>query len=344
MPHFHWAVVGPGRIAHRFAQAVTQLPGARLHAVHGRAVDRAEAFAEGHPQAHGGPVRVMATLDELLACPQVDAVYIATPHSEHAAVAAMCLQAGKPVLCEKPLVPTLAAGRALVQLSQQRGVFLMEALWSRFLPAWLQLRRWLDEGAIGRVRRVESSFCFDVPFDAASRMFAPALAGGCLLDIGIYNLAATRFVLEDSPGGCPEPLQMQATGTLAPSGVDQHVAARLDFAGGASAHFVCAFDRAFDPTGPSGNALVVHGEAGRIVLPRDFWQATSACLEQPGRPVLTLDLPLAGNGFEGEIAEAMRCVRAGLVQSPALPHAETLAVLAWMDRLRAQLGVRYPFE
>lgn len=340
MPCFHWAVVGPGQIAHRFAQAVTQMPGARLHAVHGRSVDRARAFAASHPQARGGPVQVMATLDALLASPQVEAVYIATPHSEHAAVAALCLQAGKPVLCEKPLVPNLAAGRALVQLSQQRGVFLMEALWSRFLPTWIQLRRWLDEGAIGGVRRVESSFCFDVPFDAASRMFAPALAGGCLLDIGIYNLAATRFVLEASPGGCPEPLQMQAKGTLAPSGVDQQVAARLDFAGGASAHFVCAFDRA----SPSGNALVVDGEAGRITLPCDFWQATSACLEQPGRPALTLDLPLAVNGFEGEIAEAMRCVRAGLVQSPAMPHAETLAVLAWMDRLRAQLGVRYPFE
>lgn len=339
-PDFRWAVLGPGRIAQRFAAAVTQMPGARLHAVHGRSAKRARAFAAAHPQPRGGPVQVVPRLEALLASPQVDAVYIATPHSEHAALAHLCLEAGKPVLCEKPLVPTLAAGQKLVQLSQARGVFLMEALWSRFLPAWRQLRQWLDEGAIGPVRHIDASFCFDVPFDANSRMFAPALAGGSLLDIGIYTLAATRFVLETAPGTCPAPLRLQASGALAPSGVDRHVDAWMEFEGGVRAHCVCAFDRA----SPSGNALVVDGERGRISLPADFWQATSARLERPGQAPLALALPHAFNGFEGEIAEAMRCVRAGRVQSPAMPHAETLALLDWMDRLRAQLGVRYPFE
>lgn len=340
MNDFHWGLVGPGRIADRFARAVTQLPGARLHAVHGRDAGRARAFAEHHPQVRGGAVQVVGSLDALLASRHIDAVYIATPHSAHAAIARACLLAGKPALCEKPLVTDRATAQALVDLAQQRGVFLMEALWSRFLPAWRQVRQWLDEGAIGRVQRVDSSFCVDLPYDASSRSFDPALAGGCLLDIGIYNLAATRLALEPGPGRCPEPLRIDVTGSLAPSGVDQHVEGQLMFAGDVSAHFVCAFDR----RSATGNALVIAGEGGHISLPQDFWQAHAAQLQRTGQPLLQVAAPHAINGFEGQIAEAMRCVRAGLVESPVMPHAESLALLGWLDRMRAQLGVRYPFE
>lgn len=341
MTEFAWAIVGPGRIAHRFAEAVHRLPGTRLHSVLGRDAARLADFVGRWTRAdtHGAPPRACASLAELLADPAVDGVYIATPHAQHGELVRQCLLAGKPVLCEKPLVPGLAQGVPLVALARQRHVFLMEAVWTRFLPAYAQLLQgWLRSQAIGPLRAIQSSFCFPSVYDPASRLYDPALAGGALLDLGVYNLSVTRWILQQALGSCPEPLSLRADGVLAPSGVDQRLAATLVFPGGLTSQFVCALDCRAD------NALRIFGERGVITLPRDFWQATEAQLQIHGEAVQTEAAPLRINGFEGEIEEAMRCIRAGLIESPVMPHGETLATLGWMDQLRAQVGVRYPFE
>lgn len=338
MNPLRWAIVGPGRIAHRFAQAVAALPDAQLVAVQGRDGAHAQAFAQQYSTPGQAPVGVFANLENLLAQDDVDAVYVATPHALHGAAVQAALLAGKPVLCEKPLVPNLAQGQALVQLAQQRRLFLMEALWTRFLPIYAQVGSWLGQQAIGPLRSLQSSFCFHAAYDANSRLFNPALAGGALLDIGIYNLSVTRWVLQQAWGSCPEPTRWLVNGRLAPTGVDIEVAATLVFEGGLSAQFICALDAAAD------NALTIHGEGGYIQLPHNFWQATRAVLQRTGQPPVVVDAPFAINGFEGEIVEAMRCIRAGLVESPVMPHSESLATLAWMDQLRGALGVRYPGE
>ena len=214
----------------------------------------------------------------------------------------------------------------------------MEALWTRFLPAYELAGAWLRQGLIGPVRAIQSSFCFNAPYDPQSRMFAPELAGGALLDIGIYNLGVTRWVLEMALGQCPQPLSLRADAVLAPTGVDQRLSATLLFPGGVTSQFICAFDTTSD------NALCIMGERGSIRFPRYFSQATHAVLELQGQPAQVVDAPFHINGFEGEVQEAMRCARAGLVESPRMPHAESLALLAWMDELRRQVGVRYPFE
>lgn len=330
---FGWAVIGPGRIAHRFAEAVQALPGACISRVHGRDPARTLAFAERWASA----AAACDSLAALLADPAVDAVYIATPHAQHGEAIRACLLAGKPVLCEKPLVPSLAQAEPLVALARERGVFLMEALWTRFLPAYEQLARWLRDGTIGELRGIQSSFCFPAPYDPASRLFAPELAGGALLDIGIYNLAATRFILEQALGACPEPEHIAAQADLAPTGVDRQLSASLHFKGLAS-QFVCSFDAA------SVNSLQIMGTRGRISLPQSFSQATRLELQVSGEPVQSVEAPFRINGFEGEIEETMACVRAGLVESPRMPHSESLSLLRWMDSLRAQVGVRYPFE
>jgi predicted dehydrogenase len=206
------------------------------------------------------------------------------------------------------------------------------------LPLYALLKQRLAAGDIGRVHAIQSSFCFAVPFNAESRVFNPALAGGTLLDIGIYNLAATRWVLQAALGHCPEPTRMHATGTLAPTGVDQRVTATLEFPQGITSQFTCAFDSVSD------NALHIFGSEGTITVGQAFWQGTEATLQRPGLAPELLRAPFAINGFEGEIEEAMRCVRAGLQQSPGMPQTETLATLSWLDELRRQLGVRYPFE
>ncbi len=338
MVPLRWAIVGPGRIAHRFAQAVAGLPDAQLVAVHGRDAARAQAFAVQHATAGLAPIEVFTQLDELLDDPRVEAVYVATPHALHGAPVRAALLRRKPVLCEKPLVPNLAQGQALVDLARQRQVFLMEAVWTRFLPLYAQLGRWLREQAIGPLLGLQSSFCFNATYDPSSRLFNPALAGGALLDIGIYNLSVTRWVLQQAWGACPEPTQWSVHGRLAPTGVDLQLAATLVFEGGLSSQFTCALDAASD------NALLIQGEHGTIRLPHNFWQATQALLQRTGQPPQTVDAPFAINGFEGEIIEAMRCIRAGWCESPLMPQSESLATLAWMDKLRGNLGLRYPFE
>jgi predicted dehydrogenase len=335
---FHWALIGPGRIAGRFAEAVGRLPGMRLIHVLGRDAQRARDFAARWPDAQGRLPQASNDLAAALADPSIHGVYVATPHAQHGEAVRAALAAGKAVLCEKPLVPNRAQGEALVALARERGAFLMEAVWTRFLPVYETVGQWLREGAIGELRAVQSSFCFPATYDPAGRLFNPALAGGALLDIGIYNLSVSRWVLQQALGHCPEYEQLQVSGMLAPTGVDQRLNVGLQLPGGLSVQFLCALDACAD------NALRIYGSAGYIELPQRFWQATEARLQRRDEPEQRVQRPLAINGFEGEILEAVRCVRAGLLESPQISHAESLATLAWMDAIRARLGLRYPFE
>jgi len=341
MNPFGWAVIGPGKIARRFAAAVQGLEattGSRLQAVYARDLGKAHAFAQEWHPAVGPEPRATDDASALLADPRVDGVYIATPHAQHGEFIRAALLAGKPVLCEKPLVPTQQEAEALVALARERGVFLMEAVWTRFLPIYAVVARWLQEQSIGELRGIQSSFCFPAPYDPNNRCFNPDLAGGALLDIGIYNITVSRWVLEQALGACPAVESIVASGKLAPTGVDTRVNATLNFPGALAAHFICAFDAS------SENALHIMGSKGRIVLPLNFHQASEAVLIRHGEPAEHVEAPHRINGFEGEIEEAQRRIRAGAIESPHISHAETLTTLAWMDEIRRQLGVRYPFE
>jgi len=335
--HFAWGLVGPGRIAHRFADAVHRLPAQRLACVQGRDAARARAFA-GAWSKDGAVVGWSTDLAALLSDPAIDGIYIATPHAFHAAAIEAALQAGKPVLCEKPLVPDAATAQRLVALARDRGLFLMEAVWTRFLPAYEVVAGWLRGAAIGPLRAIQSSFCFDTPFDAAARAFDPQQAGGALLDIGIYNLSVTRWVLQQALGAVDEAPAMHAHVLRGPTGVDHRLSVMLGFAGGVASQFVCGFDGAAD------NGLRILGQHGHVALPDTFWEARRALLCRTGEAPVVVERPFGINGFEYEIAEAVRCIRAGLAESPLMPHAETIATLRWMDALRAQIGLRYPFE
>jgi predicted dehydrogenase len=329
---FRWGLVGPGRIAHRFAEAVQRLPDARLAVVFARDAGRGAAFVARWPDPEGRPAELAGSLDALLAPGTVDAVYVATPHPSHAPIAHRLLEAGVPVLCEKPMTVSAAATAALIQAARQHRVLLMEAVWTRFLPVYQEVAGWLRDGRIGALRQLRSSFAFNLPLDPASRLFDPALGGGVLLDIGVYNLHVTRWVLQQAHGSVPELRGLHASGTLAPTGVDLRVASQLDFDDGAVAQFVCAFD------GQAPNAFEILGERGVIELPWGFWQATEAHLRAAGEAPVRIERPFAVNGFEGQIEEAMRCVRSGAVESAVIPHAESLAVARWVDELRARVG------
>jgi predicted dehydrogenase len=333
---FRWAVLGPGRIARRFAQAVREIPDARMAVVIGRDEQRAREFADAwcEPDA----TRVGTDLTELLRTRDVDAVYIATPHAFHAEQAARCLRAGVPVLCEKPLTVNLGQARALDALSRTLDVFLMEALWTRFLPVYETVGEWLREGRIGAVRAIQSSFGFPVPFDAKTRHWDPWQAGGALLDIGVYNLSMARWALAQATGAAPELEDFVAEAKLAPSGVDAATLATLRFSGDVHLQFRCGFDALAD------NSLRIFGERGLITVPARFWEATTAVLQPDGGEPVQVERPFAINGFEGEIVEAMACIRGGRRESARLPLSETLAVTGWSDAIRQHVGLRYPLE
>lgn len=335
---FHWAVIGPGAIAHRFADAVARLDGCRLHAVCGRDAHRAQQFADRWSRPDEAPVLAHTDPAAVMSDPAVDGVYVATPHGQHFDYVLAALRAGKAVLCEKSLVPNQAMGRRLVEASREHRAFLMEAVWTRFLPAYAEVATWLREGRIGALRGMQSSFCFPAPYDPDGRIFNPALAGGALLDVGIYNLTATRWMLQHALGEVPPLADLDVRARLAPTGVDARLAVTLDFGDGLTSQFVCAID-SYAP-----NSMQVLGEQGAIVLPETFWEATRVQLLPARGTPETLERPFEINGFEGEIREAMRCARAGEIESPVVPHAETLAVLGWMDRIRALAGVRYAFD
>ncbi|MBV8123937.1 MAG: Gfo/Idh/MocA family oxidoreductase [Pelomonas sp.] len=333
--NFGWAIIGPGAIAGQFAQAVAGVADAHVAAVWARDIDRARRFAMQQGLSTGC---VCATLSDMLALDSVDCVYIATSHQAHAVFAEQALRAGKPVVCEKPLTPNLQATQALLALSRAQGLFMMEALWTRCLPVYQHIGQWLRQSLIGPLRSVQSAFCFPAAFDAQSRLFNPELAGGALLDIGIYNVAMTRWAVEQGHGAGLEVSARHVQASLAPTGVDMSVAGQLQFGDRVSAQFVCALDRL------AGDALELHGDKGCIRVPDRFWRAEAAVLSRPGQADEWLRLPHRVNGFEYEIEEAMRCIRGGLLESPLMPHRESLALAGELDALRALAGVRYPFE
>ena len=332
MTDFAWGLIGPGAIAHRFADAVHRPPGTYLRSVWGRDPARAAGFA-AHWARQGKPApQATSSLEALLADAQIQAVYIATPHASHAPFIAQCLHAGKAVLCEKPLVTDAAAARELAALARTRKVFLMEALWTRFLPIYATEGEWLRSGAIGRVQTIQASFCFNVPFDPKSRLFNPAAGGGCLLDIGIYIVAMARWVEQTQTIRDSAPTIEHAAASFAPSGVEQRVTATLRLASDIQLQFVCAFD------GSADNALQIFGEHGHVRIAPRFWEAEAAVMERPGHAPEWAQAPHRINGFEGEVEEAMRCVQTGLFESPHMPLADTIATLNCLDALRVAIG------
>jgi predicted dehydrogenase len=270
-------------------------------------------------------------LPALATDPKVDLVYIATPHNDHFHTAKTLLQHGKPLLVEKPMTVNADQASQLIRLARSNGVFLMEAMWTRCLPIYQQVSHWISENKIGRVRLVESSFCIRGNQDPSQSWLNPALAGGGLLDLGVYNIAMSQFLLGQRP------TQIAATASFCSTGVDELLSASLRFSQNSLAQFSCGFVTRGD------NSLTIYGEMGRIHLPEPFFAAQEAQLIIGGQRE-TAVAPFRAEGFEFEIEEAVRCWRNGLPESPLMPLDDTLANLEVMDSIRATIGLRYPFE
>lgn len=318
-----WGILATGNIAAQFAEDLRLVPGAELVAVGSRTAESAERFARRH-----GAARAHGTWTELAADPEVDVVYVATPHAAHHEAALTCLRAGRPVLLEKPFTLDLPTSVELVDTARTAGVFLMEAMWMRTNPLIRRVCELLADGAVGRVTGLQADFGVGGPFPPEHRMRARALGGGALLDLGVYPVSFAHLML-----GVPEHVRSWAK--LTPEGVDENTGIVFGYESGAVATLSCGM------VGVTPVVASVVGEAGRIDLPSPFFRPASAVLHRTGAEPETLTAELVGNGYQHEAAEVQRCLAEGLTESPLVPHSATLEVMTLLDGIRAQIGVSY---
>ena len=318
-----WGILGTGKISRAFAHALKDTPGAVLAGVASRSLENAKAFGAefGVAACHGG-------YQALADAAGVDIIYIGTPHPQHAANALMALNAGKAVLCEKPFAMNVREARQVVALAREKKLFLMEAMWTRFLPALAEVKRIIAAGEIGAPSQVIADFGFAATGDPLHRLNNPELGGGALLDLGVYPLSIAADLLGPVAA-------VRAQALMGPTGVDVHTGFTLVHEGGALSACSCSL-RARTPA-----ELTVAGPLGHIRMNTMFHRATSITVALADGATRTVQTPYLGNGYVHEAIEAGRCLREGLLESPAMTLDQTLALMGVLDEMRAQIGLRY---
>jgi predicted dehydrogenase len=318
-----WGILGTGKISRAFANALKDTPGAKLTAVASRDIANAQSFA-----SEFGAGAAFGSYQELVDAPGIDLVYIGTPHPMHAQNALMALRAGKGVLCEKPFTMNLREAEQVVALARSRKLFLMEAMWTRYLPALAEVRRIIASGEIGAVRQVVADFGFKANVGPEHRAFNPALGGGALLDLGIYPLSVAAALLGPVAS-------VRAQAEIGPTGVDVQTGFTLRHRDGGMSVCSCSL-QARTPC-----ELTVSGERGHVRMNTMFHRAQSITVTLDDGTSRTIDTPYIGNGYVHEAIEAQRCFAAGLLESPGMTLDETLALMGVMDEVRRQIGLTY---
>jgi predicted dehydrogenase len=323
-PPLRWALVGTGNVAARFGLDLQLSDLHELVTVYSRTADRGAAFA----------ARVQAPtwhtdLDEMLARDDVDAVYIAVPHPLHHELAAAAIDAGKAVLLEKPFTVTAVEARDLVQRAATRGVFLMEAMWTRFLPHMVQIRRLLEAGRLGDIRMVTAEHGVWFAHNPAHRMFDAALGGGALLDLAVYPISFASMVL-----GTPR--SVTAGATFTDTGVDAQTVVVLDHDGGRRAVTTSSMQAWM------ANRAVIAGDAARLEIDRSWLHPSSFTVTDRDGHTERHEFPIEGTGYRFQADEVARGVRAGKLDSDVMSLAETCAVMDTLDTAREQIGLRLP--
>jgi predicted dehydrogenase len=317
-----WGILATGKIAGDFAGNLALLPQAEIAAVGARRLESAQEFARTH-----GAARAYGGYRELVEDPDVDVVYVATPHALHLDHVRMAFAAGKPVLCEKALTLNARDAAQLVAEARERRLFLMEGMWMRCNPVVRRLRQLLGTGELGTVQQVRADLGFLVDKPPTDRLLDPALGGGALLDMGIYPLTFAHLFLG-------EPSAVAAAATLSAAGADVNLALALGYRSGAVASLSTTM------TAWSPRTASIATERGRFDLAESFHHPTDATWTSDGRTE-TIHEDVIGTGLANEALEVIRCLRNGETESPLVPLDESVALLALMDRIRADIGVRY---
>jgi predicted dehydrogenase len=317
-----WGILSTGFIAATFAEDLRRLPDAELAAVGSRSTEAAERFAATH-----GAARAHGSWQALVEDPEVDAIYVATPHSAHHEAAMLALRAGKATLCEKPLTLSVADAEELAETARAGGVFLMEAMWMRCIPAIRRMIELVRDGAIGDPVSVHCDFGLQGPFPETSRLRDRRLGGGALYDLGIYPITFAHLFL-GAPAG------VQAWARMSAGGVDENTGMLFGYDGGAVAALTCSI------LGDSAQTGTVTGTLGRMEVRRGFFHPQEFTLWR-GEEAEEIRLPFEGRGYQFEAAEVHRCLREGLTESPLVPVAETLDILRVLAEISGIIGLDY---
>ena len=323
----NWGIMGTGQIARKFAKDLKFVSDAKLLGVGSRHKSSADEFGDRF-----NVPRRYAAYDELASDPEIDVIYIATPHSRHHDNSLLCLSAGKHVLCEKPFTINRRQAEEVITAAREKNLFLMEAMWSRFVPVYQKVSEWINNGRIGTIRMITADFGFRAPWDADHRLFNPELGGGALMDVGIYTLDLPRWILQK------EPKVIKSWAEIGETGVDEQSAYILGYDEGELAVLSSAV-RTQTP-----QEAVIMGTDGSIKIHRPFWNPQKVTINDSGEDT-TVSLPIEnGLGYQFEAMEVMNCLRKGKSESDIMPLQTTLKNMQLLDTIRDQWGLKYPGE
>jgi predicted dehydrogenase len=325
-----WGIIGAGIIAEKMAGALQLNPDSKLYAIASKTPEKARQFAHNHD------VEKAYSYQELVADPKVDIVYIATTHNFHFENACLALKAGKHCLIEKPITVNARQAKILQEMASRKKLFLMEAMWSRFLPSLVHLKNQLNSGIIGKVRCLSFSFGGFTPPKYAKRLRDPELAGGVTLDMGIYPISIACYLLGELPAEIKSMTEMSKTG------VDELSSYLFRFPSGCFATITTSFNLLMR------NEALLYGMDGYISFP-DFHVGTKFTVQKHNgeRKVQTekeIQTAQVENGFVYQVEEVTRCIRAGMYESTVMPVSESITIMEIMDKMRADWGFQYPFE
>ncbi len=324
MRKYKFGILGPGKIANRFAEALQTLPRVLVYAVASRDAARASTFAEKF-----GATKVHTSYQDLASDPEVDVIYVATPHTFHYEHTLLCLKNKKPVLCEKPLTLSKKLAAEMIDTAKNHNTFLMEAMWTRFIPAVAEAKRWVDANEIGPVQFLQGDFGFAAPYNPQGRVFNLQLGGGAQLDVGVYPMFLALLMLG-------KPTEIKAFANRAPTGADATTAALLKFHSGAIAHILSSV------VSDSPKEAVIMGTEGSITLHTPWHKSQALTLKKNDGTTTRREFPYESNGLQFQAEEVMRCLDNGLTESPLLPWSMSLLMAEVSDEIQRQCGVAYP--
>jgi len=324
-----WGILGCGRIARKFAADLRLVADAELTAIASRNKETLELFAKDFPCNH-----LHNSYESLVVNNEVDVIYVATPHSHHYEHTILCLNHDKAVLCEKAFAINSRQAMEMIKTAKERKVFLMEALWTKFLPHYKKLQELLQQKALGDIKSVLVNFGFKTSDQSPRRLFDPLLGGGTLLDIGIYNVFMAISVL-----GKPDAIE--ATMTPSSTGVDEQIAVLFKYNRGAMAQLFSSFVTNLPIQAE------INGTEGNITLTTRFYEpsATIQLYRQlPGEKEIIAVEKEAGFGYQYEARHVNECLKNGIIESPVMTHADTLLLMEILDRIRNKARIEYPAD
>lgn len=316
-----FGIVGLGEISSRFAGVLATMEGVELASVASRDQSRSDAFAKKF-----GAKKAYHNYLDVITDNQVDIIYVGLTHNFHYEISKLCLEHHKAVLCEKPLVITQQDAEELVALAAKNKTLLMEAMWTRCMPAFMKAKEWVNAGRIGKVKLITANFCCQEEYDPENRLFNTKLAGGSLYDLGIYPINFAAGILAEYPG------EVNGLAKISPSGVDELAVITLSFPGGALASLTCGL------TVEAQDEAVIYGTAGHIVLENCFGPQKCDLHNEEGRLIEQFFEPVA-DGFVYEIRHCADLFQQGKVESDLIPWQDTIACTGIFDLLRKQWGM-----